>query len=156
MRPVSAALCVAPGRRRVTQPCPGWGVAGLFSNRINAYPAVIRPVPLPLHTLISCLYPSIHCESLSRLSMASSLHPPPPKLSLTLPVDSQLLQDHTLGICTSTASSSLLLDVTRHGHLKLRVHETGLCTPQTCSSCRAPISARAPPSAWLCTSERKC
>lgn len=60
---------------------------------------------------------------------------------------------HRLGLAHPVLGPHLLLDFTSHRHLKLRVSKTGLIALQTCSSCRAPFSAKAPPSTRLCTPE---
>ena len=103
----------------------------------------------PSHTLISCLSLSVHGSSLSRSSMATS---PCPIMthSMTTPCPDP---SHRLGLAHPLPGPQLLLDLTSHRHPRLRGSETGLIALQTCSSCRAPFSAKAPPSTRLCTPE---
>lgn len=111
------------GDRCAGHTCPGWG-GGFFSDNSSS----------PF-TCTHCLSLPIRGYSFSRQSVASPPHAQLHAHCPTLP--------RARGLVLQRPAPHLLLDLTPRRHLRLNV-QTGLSTPQTCPSCRAPLLAKAP------------
>lgn len=124
---VSAVLCFLPeerwGDHSAGHTCPGWG-GSLFSDNSSS-PS----------TCTHCLSVHIHGYSFSRQSVASPPRAQPHAHCPTLP--------RARGLALRRPAPHLLLDLTPRRRLRLNV-QTGVSTPQTCPSCRAPLPAKAP------------
>lgn len=113
-------------------------------GQMDALPAVTPSIPLIAPTLTSCLsLPMMITASLAQHGHVSTL-PPPHNTPTSCSDPSQ-----SPGPAHPLPGPHLPLDPTPHRHLKLRASKMGVITPQTCSPCRAPFSAKAPPSTRL-------